>query len=119
MVGGQVYLVKVQNQSSELLSHLDEALAADTFDELCWHVGESMAFAQSMHDQLDEALSLTDDPDAADRIEECMDHLSTAMDLGDQAEGATEEELASLISEIRKYAEQSNVLLGEVIGVDT
>jgi len=115
VVDEQVRLLNAQNQASQYMRRIDEAMAADDPVEMKQHVQEAIPFGQNALDHLDDALSMTEDPDVADRVEEAMHHLGLSMDQGDQALDASEEEMEDFVAEMRKHAQQSTVYLGEAM----
>ncbi|HEX2988855.1 MAG TPA: hypothetical protein VHS06_11895 [Chloroflexota bacterium] len=116
MAEEQTYLLDANAPAQQMLHDIDEARAADEPDLRREHIQLALDAAQSYADDLDSALTTTEDPDLSDRIEEAVHHLDMAIEQGEAAIDAPDEDLEEYLSTMDRHAEQSYARLQEAVG---
>lgn len=112
-------LFNAQEQCSQYLQHIDEALAAGDTDEMRELVQEAIDFGQNALDHIadaeDRAGELGIDHDVTEVMDEAMLHLGLSIDQGNQALDASDEEIEDYISEMRRHAAEAMVYTNEAM----
>ncbi len=111
------YLLDACALAQEMLGHIDEAVATSDAEVARDHIEQAIDAAEDCQDELDGALSENEEPEISDQLEEALHHLDMAIDRGEAALDAPDEEVEDHLAFMLRHARQSHAFLQEATGV--
>lgn len=113
----QTHLINAQDQASQYIHYIDEAMAAPDPDEMRSHIQDALAYGQNVLDHLDEASEQCVNPDVLDLVDEATQHIALSIDEGDQALDSSDEEIEEHVSEMRRHALNASNDIMQALGM--